>query len=105
MRELGQPLQQGQRAPPGPWLCCGVLKHHQQRVWFGQSSPSSSGGPWSPFLSTLGLPHPTSQAYRILKISAELLVLYRKWIQKVLTEVSVGDEEGHRVNLQVKPDP
>lgn len=73
------------------------------RVWFGQpqSSPSSSSGPQPPLLSTLGgpWPPPTSHTYHILKVSGELLVLYSKRIQKILTEASVGDEEGDRVNL------
>lgn len=72
------------------------------RVWFGQpqSSPFSSSGPQHPE-RTLAL-H-TSHAYHITKVSDELLVLYSKGIQEVLTETFIGDEEGERVNLQVKP--
>lgn len=47
-------------------------------------------------------PPPTSHAYHITKLSGELLVLFSKWVQKVLIEVSVGDEEGDWINLQVK---
>lgn len=104
MVELGQPPQQGHRAAlallhlqrPGcaMVLDLGLWLGHPKAVLLPLVVLSTPGGPQPP---------PTTHTYRITQVSGELLVLWIKWILKVLAEAPVGDEEGERVDLEVKP--